>query len=1236
MRVFLCGLLCGVGLWAQTASVYYSSPTSTVIQVTGLTGTCGVTLSQHSDLSSPITAVHPNDYSWGDGTLNIILDELIPSQTYYAAATGCPSTSNTVSWTTATIPNGVTQSPYPGFDANKWGNWPLCGSSSFDWRNLSNPCGDSLTGAKLIGLPTSYYTARTGGQAGGSNNFAHWLGGTGWTTPGNIISGGQATVGNTNPLDLFANTASETGNPVIPYDVYWALHDIGVVPVCGGSSATAADRQLNLQIYVHGSAVGNAITITCPQGSPAAVTSGSSDPDGAWPAAFPSLPFYGWSGSGVNPIIKMEDQITTGTATVSGSTATLASVSKTQHFSSALTSNDYVYLAGSSCTNEMCQISTSTSADTITLSSAPGDGSKAFQAYGWKLRVTKANATGTVTFSLKYKLAGGTSFGIQPGGDVCSPNAVTTGDGKTGYPCQFTSLVAGITAQAFVGNDGTVRLYSAISGVGFDTTDGHVMYVSGTNGGGGYTIYKKEYTGDYTYDFTYAYGCNFGFSGCPTPTEYMTTTDLMSSDLNTQIAASFSGQYSQSIYGAWTVAGGGASWLGTSGDYGFFYKFYGGAGQDYGSAWLAAVYLPTGTVTNLCHILDGSGCPGMKYNSLHSAQSQRGIINTLFVAGNALVANNSSIMHGGPFRGGIDRVWRSGAWSTDTSLPWTPDGSYDGTCPTNSYGYTTCVTFRMDLGFCNIAPSAAEIANFSACPWNGSYTQPVTWEVGDHFYDKDGAGGYDSEHFRILSIVSEGGGKYKVVAGRNAIYDYCSYTPWHGTTNTTSAQAANQLQHSNGWTPQAAPGLEGCGNMAALWNPDTADIAQLGRSMALHFEIGKNSSNTINFITQPNTLYGKTLANIGDIPPPYVATNVSFSGVGASIGSQLQSYTDQSAWAQTTNYDRAIDTNPIVACVFEALGCGAIRSLTNVSGNVYTIGVIGTGTATLAGYKTSPLFGWAGRYTLKDISGPGSDITATAYAMCLAGAANECYTGSSAGTVYVNVPQAYNPSCGASCNYMSASIDWANIPGVMMGDHAPAASIREFGISTADATGTYSRPLGYGFTSPGRQQPYMHAVMLPTGNAIMTMGSSIVDGLLTEGFILTRPSQDTQARTSDFQDVSITVPSGSAYAEVRAGYNPSLQCTARNEACSSQGDPFAFVSESRTLTSCTSGCTITFSALRNKLLYYRVYRGSNSNGSDAAASGDLLTWGIQEGGASGGSGARHIGPGIKIPPGERF
>jgi hypothetical protein len=250
------------------------------------------------------------------------------------------------------------------------------------------------------------------------------------------------------------------------------------------------------------------------------------------------------------------------------------------------------------------------------------------------------------------------------------------------------------------------------------------------------------------------------------------------------------------------------------------------------------------------------------------------------------------------------------------------------------------------------------------------------------------------------------------------------------------------------------------------------------------------------------------------------------------------------------------------------------------------------------------MIGWAGRYQLQDISGPSSNIAATPFTMCFALLAGECYPGSAANTVYVNVPAAYNPPYG-NTGYCSASISWANIPCVFFGDNAPGGGIRQFAIYRQDPDGTYSRFVSNGWSSMGRHYPYSHSTAYRNGRWAMLMGTNSIDGFSMTGFMISLPPwSERRDSDNDFKSIEVQVPSGSRYAEVQFGYSryigpnnspaDGLFCTSRGESCNtSAATLFGFESETRSAKNCGTGCTVKIPAVGPNVLYYRVRQSAD-------------------------------------------
>jgi hypothetical protein len=511
------------------------------------------------------------------------------------------------------------------------------------------------------------------------------------------------------------------------------------------------------------------------------------------------------------------------------------------------------------------------------------------------------------------------------------------------------------------------------------------------------------------------------------------------------------------------------------------------------------------------------------------------------------------------------------------------------------------VTFRVPQnGVCNIAPSAIEKATWP-CAWNATFSQYPLMQAGDNATDLAANGGFDSEHFRILSITPDSGNTSRVVAARNSVYDYCSFSPWQGQSDPLSAQFGGQLQHANGWTLTMMPGsLNTCGVGVLLQDQVSGSVQELGHSFSGHFGIGRGAAG-LNFVTTSATIYNTPFSSLGQIPPVFNATaDPTFHGIAAQIGGQLQSYTDDSQLnAGPPGYPWAIDMNPFVACGGEGLGCGPLRTTTSMGGNVYKVQVLGSAAPSNATYKVQPMIGWAGRYQLKEVSGPGSSVDSTPYSMCFVLIAGECHAGSNANEVYVNVPVMYDPG------YCSASLSWVNVPCIFFGDNAPGGGIRQFRISQGDSNGAYSRFISNGWSSMGRHYAYSHSTVYQTGNLAMLMGTNSMDGFSTTGFMISLPPWAvSQQPRNDFLNPIIQIPRGPMYAEIQFGYSRyigpnnspanGLFCTPRADGCNtSSATLFNFESEPITPRVCIASCLVTIPVVGPNVVYYRFRRSTD-------------------------------------------
>lgn len=1140
---------------------------------------------------------------------------------------------------------------------------PLNSAGDRSWRTGSNGLG---TG------PTAGFTA-----------FQDWAGGTGWSNPGNALNNSTSTASttNTNPIDLYGIYNRFTFSAADGAFLGISFDDLGAVIFGSATNQTGTNNQISACIFTSPVAgcLGTPVTIslTATSGAPAKV-SASSDPDGAWPNNFPTAFFSGW---GLTAPLGPDHVNTAGTLTgCTAAVCTITTPTSANFFPSTMVAGQKIFITGSSptCTNNLCTLASYQNQGQITLSENLTAGAVAYNVYMWGLRIAKVTATGTAVIGAAFKHAGSLGVGqADANGYVCNPHGFTSGDGHFGYLCTTPSFTnsGGYSTMYFVSGDGTVRnLWNnnvwpsatcfassnvndlppfVTSGGVFtgqalpDVTNPKTFYVFSFAGASGKSLFKIVYSGDTTENLASGYLYSQNGAGPPisaAPCGHWAATNLLPAstalDIPSQIVANWSGTFNTSIY-----PNTGSSWLftgtgGIFGGYALFLNSYGG-GQN-SPMWIAIVDLSTGLITNLINTLDGTGTSsyfgGMRWCGLHTTYNNF-LLPLATITCDAAVAGNTSQLLAGPFEVAPAAVLQADGvtWDTNTCLDW-PIGSGSGCahrgsvpvktdCPGgNPYvfmGATSpnCVTFKFPTGgACNVAPSTAERAAFTACPWNASYTKPVDLQAGDVFVDWDTNAClaqhtifvFLCEQFRIISVTS-GGGFLTVVTQRNAMYDGCSFnpTPFPGYPNSNLGNlAASGLQHAATWTAVMAPNkLSGCYADSYVFSKSTNGI--IGESSLIsggHPEIIPGSvpgGSLASIIVGTNARTDRALNNTiptGLFAYPTTSFNLpgpTFQGHNGGLGSIVQSYVESvgaNPWMSDANaLNGPSGTGPEL--FFNSIGS---VTMTPVAGNVYTITPISNGlTMSKVNYKKFPLVGWAGRYLLHDISGVGSNIDTSPWGICHVYNAGECHALSVADTIYVNVPGAYRSGMCLTGQSFELS------PCVVFGSPG-GGGVRQQRITGPDPTGQGSRLLSYLLTAPGEMYPYTHMIS-SADNSFGIASAHHTQGWTVMPWVLKLPpwQEDSSDRTT-FGGITVHLPAGSAFAEIQFGYSrfiganaaPTVfYCTSRREACNTRSDtssiPYNFNSETRSNQACASGCTINIPVMAPNLVYYRIRRSSD-------------------------------------------
>ena len=1233
-------------LSAQTMQIRATLPTSAIVAVTSASGACTTVLTYV--IGGGTVASTPTQTNQGS-TAVLVFQGLATSTGYNLAVTGCATVSG--AFTTPAWPRGSTYPmPFPTNSAN-WGNRAGPAVTINTATPVVDPVyGGSLT---PVGNSTWFTWRTGGSSAVGTSGIAAestYTAGT-WTpqsTGCDIAHGSTAcysTTTGTTPMDLYYNLIFPAwNNGTLTYaNTSQILHDLGIIVYASGVPFTA-------QLIFNGAAVGSAFTVT-PGGTGGGVlklTGSAGDPDGAFPTNFPSPGFTGWG----SPALTTDRLSTYPTVTASSGTLTIATPSSNyagtaDYFSDTLGAGSKIL-----CGTTLGTVATNVNAGQITTTGLGSlSGTQTCSAYGWGIRITPSG--GTLNVGIRLKLAGNYTTGAQALGTSFQPvtfvhngenfalAVVTTSKANEAYIGAFgdNGTIVPLSAMnppsqsAPDGPNSNAPAHPASAGYFWDTSTAGVFYdmVANQSTPAGYSIYKVDLSGQLAslpaYDQNYATTA----IGNGWPSDGATWTNLTppstSKDIETQIEAydsrwSANGEYAK-LYGpgggavAWVPANASnISFVGTTGHYGVVNLTYGG--QNGAPDWIAVFDLSTGLLFKLVHTLDATGIPGVTNCASHSVQTFAFPLDTIYISCDQLSSNNTSKTMGGPFQFSTMTISKSGSMSSDTSLP-TAIGAgngYDAACPGTiaaqwqALGATGNNCFTMDVargGPNNIAAGATEKSYFPSA-WASpcaNCSQPYMLVPGMMFDDVTNYLINASERFRVVLVTDPspaGSTLTRVVVQRNADWDVqCS--------NTQGAHSGGICQtfptlHANGWNAQMGNGQNNSYTSGAsyVWSLDSNTVQEISPVVFGHFYLGHGTVTdaTNTYISSPGVI-DRPASQLGALPTVYNPFQVisyynqqGFAGNPSLIGSGIvQSYTNT---GQNAPSPFAADTNQILgqSAIPEA-GDGTLGARTmGTTGttNVYTltqVSVTGWSGLTNSTYRQLGLYGWAGRYTLQDVSGPASSsisaLAGTAFSMCYVYAAGECYSGSTAGTIYVNVPQAY------SNGQALVGISWANSPTVV-----PAIPMtsewRTFDIRSQDYTGVGSAAITSGLCGPGYGYAVTGEFLHPTGKYMLVPGPCNMSGIGQMGFYAkVPPFTATSALNNTFLNVPVTFPIGAgAYARIKFGYNSSYNCSPFADVCVTDPSlaPYAFLTvDTLTAQSCSGGCTIPIPAIAGRVVYFQ-------------------------------------------------
>lgn len=1181
---------------------------------------------------------------------------LSSSQQYYLSVT-CDATATTTFSTK--FANGISPEG-PPTSAIGFGQMANC-----EFADFTKPCIEPHSGMKI-------YTANPNNW--GSSQVSaivanRWLGGTGWTNLANIIpygAPGGATTGNTNPLTLLVdvslyNDQLRLGGGYWPYDNFTDLA-VDLTGIAGSGIGdnpkvqiciTGDSGQSCLSPYQPGTLPTSTGAVTVPN-----LTDGSA-------AIYPTAYFAGWGKRLQRNLWPKQGMVTasgtvvTLTQALTNPFGTFEAIGSSQYSVNGYFDQDWVagtkiFIASSSptCTNNLCTIASMQSATKLTLVENLGAfAEQYYHSAAFGVIINKKNATNTVTFTVRFRLAKSYPHNLGFNGGM-STSTVTSSDGITGFPAIFPSMSVtprlGPGALYFIGTTGpnapVIRMISTYSnsncistgadcpnsglaalgplGPQFDQTDVTKSYFMVKSNSGKGSIFQAQYTAGTWLEYTNSYS---SVDWNPPHTNELTITNLTpgSGDINSQVIANVP-NYKPTFFGdvgdALTVGMVGpfillqtaqatVAWI-----HAFCVNSVGPCGvAPYGPGkWYRSWLTSDSTLSS--DPSPGSGF--LRYAGQHAVTPTFGSSAangyTFQIATTILNESRSDHYNAGPFSGTITAMYRSGSPSATTTLPWPIDSSYDGDCPAVPAWLSSrvvngqCVRVRGTLP-CSATPAAGEAAD-RPCPYNAAYSYLGGLKIGDTMKDNCGGCTVDNEGLMVLTDpVLISGNTYEWYMLRDSNPSYC-----------TALHDGNGglVTHNNGWgyfmvaRDSCALGslvlIDIVNNTGSCYNQNInrGHGGTKGDGPGLLSRIGAGSQLS-DFSFVYNTQSNRPAANI-DLPRDgFTPSAPKFAGYQSSDNIP-QSYADcksPNATAFLKQYcfdfshgDSQVGSEPefprqyLGGCLQGSGGCNVLTPEGGTIG-VYLVNINGT-----PDIKHQNLNVWVGRRWLIDGSSAttGNTITdATPWAYCYTYNAGECRVGSAQGKLYVSVPTLDTLS-GATYAKCWASQMNLNFPCPLAGP-THLGQARYIYIGSPDAGS--QRQVYLGWLGMGPEQQQVYSSFLPTPDGLYGLFS----GFLLNGYHtgismakLPTPIVDTVSRATYIPQ--IVSRNAGTNVKIRFWYDEMGGfCRSRAEACYAtantinEATPFYFAGESFSTQS--GAWTIHIPADPGKLLYYRIVDG---------------------------------------------
>lgn len=1080
-------------------------------------------------------------------------------------------------------------------------------------------------------------------------NWSYEVGST-WTNPGNAITWGASTYATysgsaRDPLFLVPTT---DGTQTVAQDRWGSggrlLDDLKLLALGSGAGAAADDRAILVCLSRTVTGCESAeleMVMPSSAGSPAAVPSsfpaGTNNLTTAWLGRF-----HGW-----NPTASFANTSSiVNNVTVSGSTVTTDGI-----FDVNWPAGMLIYIPGSSptCKNNLCRIASVANTKQLTIQESPTvSGTVQSRAIQVLVRVRKkTTTTDTISLNFRFHAANSRKWRLDYNGakEYCTRarEIIASGPdaGRSVRMCSFPDADSAYTfAFAFFDDNAETRYlgrfiingnHASLSGyTGIDKVDtggsparvgpgslsatsareayvpfcigqGTTSWVDGNcsypGAAGKYVFIRIHYEGDWS-----ALPVAQFYNENAAPVGGFSYTLLTQPSLGQDVMAQVTGQ-SEYITGS------------TFGLESMVYPnafFHGSFPGTTGGFEVIRPILSFNFVTGTINYVSSTGhyYPN-RWALVHSGEPA--------VDGVHKISTNAAAWYGpwaGPWNSQWTHIYKSGAWSTDTSLTATYAESCDPLgidVKWQGFGATgtKCIRVR-GPEVCRDNAVAEEIAAFP-CPH--APTTKATFfnglQPGDMVMDLNGGGTLagPGERMRVLKRTSLGGNQFEFVLQRWA---GCSY-------NSGGGPNGHEI-HTNGWKGSAdtpvdyevpyAQRTEPCSTNPLLFGSDKLGGKQYHHTLGGHSSVGQSpTSGSATFATTAYGIFDVVWPFPSGLRPNRTWGNYAPKFAGQQgFGAEVQSYPSVTQ-ASATPVEKSIvgdfrhlnQGNGVGPEAFSFMGTmGCIPSL--VAGQTQTYEICPaylSGTATVNEKIMRPLTFRGPYYVGVDYSGPhtvGVPLNdSMPWHWCMARVNGECVPGSTAGKVYAVVPKL---DVMPEANLLVGSTFSGRL--ASFAPHQLGGWATQTWMASDSANSERTRRITQGFKAPSAHWHFASMTLHPTGRWGF-MNDQWADAEMN-GLLVVKlppwPGEDGINR-SGFVPVPVQI-AGRTGLEVRVqfGYDEfgaatDYRCTSRRESCftaanATATNPFSFASETESWTSASSNVTVNVPALSQHVLRYRV------------------------------------------------